>query len=355
MDGIDSVLVDFSDNHIRLIESNCFPLPDTLKQKLLLLSQNHPQADIDMLGEADTELGKLFAGAVNELLNKTATTPQQILAIGSHGQTIRHQPRSKQPFTMQIGDAHQLSFHTGITSVSDFRRKDIAAGGEGAPLAPAFHLQVFHSPQENRAILNIGGISNLTYIGKNNTCYGFDCGPGNALLDAWIYRHQQQQYDKAGSWASSKQVHTALVERLMSDSFIHETPPKSTGKEHYNLQWLDQQLTEFSELEAAQVQASLSAFTCESIALSIHQHMPDIDRLIICGGGIHNQHLIAQLKSRLSGISIESSEEYGIHPDWVEAIAFAWLARQTIHQKPGNLPEVTGASRPLILGSITPA
>jgi len=356
MDGIDAALVEIDEGNIQLIASHSHPIPPSLKEKLKLLSLDSKQASIDMLGEADTELGITFADAVLQLIEKSCIKAEQVTAIGSHGQTIRHRPDLQNSFSLQIGDANRISHLTGITTVADFRRKDMAAGGEGAPLAPAFHQQVFHSNEKNLAILNIGGISNLTFLpaDKKLPCFGFDCGPGNMLMDAWIQKNKRKNYDKNGDWAASATAETDLVNQFMQDEFILTCPPKSTGREHYNLEWLEKQLENLSQLSSEQVQASLCQFTCDSIAHAIEHHLPDISTLIVCGGGIHNRHLMKQLAEKLSNISIESSDAHGVHPDWVEAIAFAWLASQTVNGRTGNLPAVTGAAQAKVLGAIYP-
>lgn len=357
MDGIDAALVEFDQHHIKLRASHSQLIPPALKHKLQQLSLDTAEASIDMLGEADTELGQLFATATLQLLQSANTASSEVTAIGCHGQTIRHRPDLQHRFSLQIGDANQIAHITGITTVNDFRRRDIAAGGEGAPLAPAFHQQVFSSSEENRAVLNIGGICNLTYLPSDadDGCFGFDCGPGNGLMDAWVAQHKQQAYDPAGQWAASSTPDPTLLAKLMSDPFLQQPPPKSTGKEHYHLDWLQQQLAAVSELAPEQVQATLNQFTCESVATAIKRYLPSIKRLIVCGGGVHNSHLFNGLQRCLPDIHIESSEQHGVHPDWVEAMAFAWLARQTLLGLPGNLPAVTGADRRLVLGSITPA
>jgi len=358
MDGIDAALVEFNGNNIKLIASHSHRIPATLKDKLKLLTIDSAEASIDMLGEADTELGLSFAEAANSLLKLASVNAKQISAIGSHGQTIRHRPDLSSSFSMQIGDANRISYLTGITTVADFRRKDMAAGGEGAPLAPAFHQQVFHSATENRAILNIGGIANITYLpasAPNETkpsCSGFDTGPGNTLMDAWIQKHRNKNYDNNGLWGASAAADAQLVERLMQDPFISDLPPKSTGREHYNLAWLDQQLKEFTHLSEAQVQASLCQFTCNSVVNAIENHLESINTLIVCGGGAHNANLMNHLTEALPKVKVTSSDDFGIHPDWVEAIAFAWLAKQTMNKKPGNLLAVTGAKKEVILGAI---
>ncbi len=363
MDGIDAALVEFSDDKITLLASHTHELPAELKQKLYLLCQDDNSTNIDMLGETDTELGLIFADAVNALLKQSGTTSEQIIAIGSHGQTIRHRPDLKNNFSLQIGDANRISYNTGITTVADFRRKDMAAGGEGAPLAPAFHQQVFSAANENRAVLNIGGIANATYLSAlnnagenaNRKCFGFDTGPGNTLMDAWTQKHKNIAYDKNGEWAASTTADKDLLKHLMSDRFITQQPPKSTGREHYNLNWLEQQLSDFKPLSAERVQATLCQFTCDSIVNAIENNLNDIDTLIVCGGGVHNRHLMHLLRKALSQLTVKTSDDYGVKPDWVEAIAFAWLARQTLNNLPGNIPAVTGASRPVVLGATYPA
>jgi len=356
MDGIDAALVEFSDKKIKLLASHSHEIPAPLKDRLQRLCQDDASTTIDMLCETDTELGLLFADAANTLLQQSNTQAEQVTAIGSHGQTIRHQPNLKNNFSLQIGDANRISYNTGITTVADFRRKDIAAGGEGAPLAPAFHQQVFYSAEKNRAVLNIGGIANITYLdaNENEKCFGFDTGPGNTLMDAWIKKNKNVSYDKNGEWAASATIDKYLLALLMQDSFISQAHPKSTGREHYNLDWLEIQLNNFQHLSFAQVQSTLCQFTCDSIVNAIETSLPDISTLIICGGGAHNTELVKRLSSRLKKIEVKSSDMFGVSPDWVEAIAFAWLARQTMHNLAANIPSVTGAEKPVILGAIYP-
>ncbi len=361
LDGIDAALVEFSNNEFnnddfKLIASHHHCIPTELCNTLKKLALNDSTCNLDTLGEADAELGEIFADAVSELLKQSSTQARDITAIGSHGQTIRHRPDVIHPFTLQIADANKIACFTGITTVADFRRRDMAVKGEGAPLAPAFHNAVFRSSKENRAIINIGGISNITFLpaDKNKTCTGFDTGPGNILMDAWIKKHKNKNYDADGQWAASHQADKKLVHQLMQDPFILQSSPKSTGREHYNLLWLDEQLKNFSELSTDIVQTSLCAFTAQSIQLAIENHAEKINTAIICGGGAHNTHLMNLLQKQLADVDIKSSDNYGLHPDWVEAVAFAWLARQTLNNKPGNLPGVTGASEAVILGSIFP-
>ncbi|MCW8955554.1 MAG: anhydro-N-acetylmuramic acid kinase [Gammaproteobacteria bacterium] len=357
MDGIDAALVDLTNDHFELLGTHSHPLPTELKFTLQQLTLDHPSVSIDMLGEADAELGELFAEAAIQLLEIHRYPASDIIAIGSHGQTIRHRPDLKHPFSLQIGDANRIAHRTGITTIADFRRKDMAAGGEGAPLAPAFHQAFFSSAHEARGVLNIGGIANITYLPSDpaQPCFGFDTGPGNMLMDSWIQKHQLEEYDRDGHWAASGKVHDMLVEQLMHDPYLQQAPPRSTGREHYNLKWLEQQLEQFNELNLEDVQASLCEFTALSIKHALEHYVPKIQQLIVCGGGVHNKHLMKQLQSLNPGVHVGSSEHFGLASDWVEAVAFAWLARQTLEGQAGNLPEVTGADEAVILGAIHPA
>ncbi len=357
MDGIDAALVEFNKDQFQLIEHHSHSIPLQLINKLQQLALNKTSINLDMLGETDAELGNVFADAVKTLLKKSNIEANAIKAIGSHGQTIRHTPKGKHAFSLQIGDANRIAYNTGITTVTDFRRRDIAAGGEGAPLTPAFHNNIFRQENENCTVLNIGGIANVTYLAadKNKACTGFDTGPGNTLMDSWIKKYQQKNFDLNGAWAASTQADQSLVEKLMLDSFIHEAPPKSTGREHYNLHWLDKQLRDFKNIKANTVQASLCEFTAQSIQFSIKKYLPDTQTVIVCGGGAHNTHLMQRLNNLLPEIKIDASDQHGLSADWVEAVAFAWLAKQTMEGKPGNLTDVTGADQKVILGAIYPA
>lgn len=352
IDGIDAALVEIHESKTRLLATHQHPIDPSLKNTLHQLALNKHNIDLDLLGSCDAELGEVFAEACLQLLEKNHFKPSQIKAIGSHGQTIRHQPDIQHPFSMQIGDANRIAYKTGITTISDFRRMDIAAGGQGAPLVPAFHQASFSSDTENRAIVNIGGIANLSYLPKDrsNKVLGFDCGPGNTLMDAWIHKIKNKDYDKEGKWAASSKPHAELLEKLLQDEFIHTRPPKSTGREHYHLDWL-KQLNTFENISDAQVQATLCAFTVHSIRYAIEHFLPPVDTLIVCGGGAHNLHLMQQLGEHLCNINIQTSDQLGIATDWVEAAAFAWLAHQTLHQHTGNLAEASGASKSVILGA----
>lgn len=353
-DGIDAALVDFSGPRPRLIASHYTPYDLKLRKQILDLC--HPgNNEIERLGELDIMLADVFADAVSTLLKESGINANKITAIGSHGQTIRHAPHQTHRFTMQIGDPNTIAAKTNITTVADFRRKDIALGGQGAPLVPAFHRSLFHSETTNRAIVNIGGIANITLLSKdaNDHIIGFDTGPGNALMDYWIHTHQEATHDQNGAWAAEGKVNDALLNQMLADAYFKLAAPKSTGREYFNAQWLQQQLESFSEkITPIDVQATLTELTATSIANAVKQHLKN-GEIYICGGGAHNAHLISRIKTHTSpAFIVKTTEVLGVHPDWVEAIAFAWLAQQTINKKSGNLPSVTGAWRSAILGGI---
>ncbi|MEP1596358.1 MAG: anhydro-N-acetylmuramic acid kinase, partial [Halieaceae bacterium] len=295
------------------------------------------------------------------LLATANRQPEEIRAIGSHGQTIRHRPASAghspaSAFTLQIGDPNSIAELTGITTVADFRRRDVAAGGEGAPLAPAFHAAAFSTPTEPRAIVNIGGIANATLLQGEELLAGFDTGPGNTLLDQWIQQHQGQSYDRDGNWSSEGEIIPALREQLLSDPYFDRTGPRSTGKEYFNLQWLERALTPLPEQPSNRdVQATLADVTAQSIADGITSTGFAPAAVYICGGGACNTDLMRRLYQKLAPARLETTEVLGIEPEWVEAAAFAWLAHQAVTGKPGNAPAVTGAEGPRVLGGIYPA
>ncbi len=355
MDGIDAALMAFGDDTQRLIHFTETPWPPALARRLRDLC-TPGEAEIDRLGPLDAEVAEQFAGAVAALLRQAGMERSRVRAIGSHGQTIRHRPHATPPFTLQIGDPGRLAERTGITVVADFRRRDMAAGGQGAPLVPAYHATWFRHPGENRALLNIGGIANLTLLpaASRQPVSGFDTGPGNTLLDQWIRRQRGKEYDRDGRWAASGRHDQELLEQLLADPYFATPPPKSTGPEYFDLAWLERHL-KGRRLPPEQVQATLIQLTAQSVANTLSDDDGGIDRLICCGGGVHNPALMAALRCALPGIPVETSNAYGIGPDQMEAAAFAWLARQTLHGRPGNLPSVTGATHPVILGGIYPA
>ncbi|MBX3709878.1 MAG: anhydro-N-acetylmuramic acid kinase [Gammaproteobacteria bacterium] len=354
VDGIDAAIVDFSSSLPYITATHYTPYPPELRDKILALCQQG-ENEIHRLGELDVLLAKKFAQAVNELLKKKSVAPQSIQAIGSHGQTIRHYPHQPHRFTLQIGDPNTIAAETGITTVADFRRKDIAYGGQGAPLVPAFHQHVFASHHTHRAIVNIGGISNVTVLNQDASqpIIGFDLGPGNVLLDAWINHHQQQKYDVDGTWSAQGTIHPELLTNLLHHDFFQLSPPKSTGREEFNLPWLNSKLRNFrKDISAVDVQATLVELTARSIIDAIHQQLP-AGEILICGGGTHNAFLMSRLHDLAAPqFIVDTTQKYGLDPDWIEATAFAWLARQTLKREPGNLPSVTGAKQPATLGGI---
>lgn len=353
LDGIDAVLVSLGDEQPTLLQSHCFPLSSNLKDEIKSLI-NPGKNEINRLASLDVQLGQIFAEAVTQLISKTKFKKENIVAIGSHGQTIRHWPTAKHPSTLQIADPNIIAETTGITTVADFRRRDIAAGGQGAPLVPAFHKHVFSHAKNNRVILNLGGIANITVLpaNQNKVVTGFDTGPANTLMNHWIQQQQNKNYDKNGDWASTGKVNEDLLQKLLSDDYFKLKPPKSTGTEYFNTAWLNKKLSEFPFLAAEDIQASLTAFTATTIKDAINLYAPTTEEIIVCGGGVHNNFLLQQLKQDLSNIEINSSAKYGLDPDYIEATAFAWLAKQTMEHKVGNLPGVTGAKRAVILGGV---
>lgn len=348
VDSIDAVIVRFSENTCHIAESLSYPIPQALRNELHLLCQPGNN-EIERMGAADTALGRLFAEAANTLLARSLLKAGAIRAIGSHGQTIRHQPSQANPFSLQIGDPNIIAYLTGITTVADFRRRDLAAGGQGAPLVPAFHREVFGSSTENRAIVNIGGIANISFLPTDGETLGFDTGPGNTLIDAWIQHNKGLDYDDKGQWAREGTIDFPLLAKLLNHPYLSKSGPKSTGREAFNLPWLNNVLPK--DIHPADVQATLLEFTAQSIAYGLQQQKKRVDKVYLCGGGAYNQALVEQLQSKLS-CPLTSTEELGIAPEWVEAAAFAWLAKKTLEKQPGNLPTVTNAQRPVILGGV---
>ena len=354
MDAIDAVLVDFTNGTPTLIQTLSHPIPDELRSECHALCQPGDN-EIDRMGKADSLLADEFADAALQLLSKTRITTDAITAIGSHGQTIRHRPVDNIPFTLQIGDANRIAEKTGITTVADFRRRDMAAGGQGAPLVPAFHAALLREAGHARVILNIGGIANITILPADPevAVTGFDTGPGNVLMDIWVQKHTQEFFDENGQWAASGEVNKGLLNQLLSDEYFGLLPPKTTGRETFNLVWLEQQLSTYEkELTAEDIQATLCELTAISISLAIRNHCPDAEEVIVCGGGTRNGLLMQRLQAHLKPAEVKITDDFGLPADWVEATAFAWLARETLAHRPGNLPAVTGAHHPVILGGI---
>jgi anhydro-N-acetylmuramic acid kinase len=352
-DGIDAALVDFAQTPPSIIATHYQAYPQTLRDQIHAISQPGVN-EIQRLGELDILLGKAFADAVNQLLKKQSLSAGAIKAIGSHGQTIRHSPNHTSRFTLQIGDPNTITAETGITTVADFRRKDIALGGQGAPLVPAFHQFILASSTVDRAVVNIGGIANVTLLQPNTEhVIGFDTGPGNTLLDAWISHHQQKTHDTNGDWGKQGKIQTDLLNTLLSDMYFKLPPPKSTGREYFHLNWLRNHLESIKRpITAEDVQATLTELTAQSILQAIQQQMPR-GEILICGGGARNQYLMERIQTLAqTSFSVNTTQKYGIDPDWVEAVAFAWLAKQTLNHQPGNLPSVTGAKQAAVLGGV---
>jgi anhydro-N-acetylmuramic acid kinase len=350
LDGIDTVLVDLSHPKPTLITSLYYPLESALRNAIESLRQPGFN-EILRLAEIDVILGNEFGNAVNLLLHQQNLSAKHIRAIGSHGQTIRHQPHYPYPFTLQIGDPNIIAAKTGITTIADFRRRDIALGGQGAPLVPAFHKYLFDETTTNRIIVNIGGIANITLlpIDPLKNVLGFDTGPGNTLLDAWTQLHLQEPYDKNGQWAAQGTLDSHLLDQLLHDPYFNLPPPKSTGQDYFNLLWLKQFSPE--KIAPKNVQTTLTELTARTIIDAIMRYLPE-GEIYICGGGIHNPLLIDRIKAIATHHSVDSTEKLGIPPDWMEAMAFAWLAQQTLNKKPGNLKSVTGARHETILGGV---
>lgn len=357
MDGIDVALVDFSGTQPVLVSHHSHPWPEDVQQALIR-ARSIPDEQLDTLSSLDLTAAELFAEACLTLLENTPYTAKDIIAIGSHGQTIRHRPDIEKPFSLQIGNAEKLASLTRIDVISDFRTADIIAGGQGAPLVPALHQAIFHSDKANRVAVNIGGIANITALpkDKNQHVTGFDCGPGNTLMDAWISKQGQASFDADGVLAASGKTNASLLARLLMDDYFKLAPPKSTGFEHFNLAWLERFASaDLSEnMSVADMQSTLCDLTATSIIRAINQYAENTDEIYICGGGVHNKELMSRLQA-MTKCSVATTEVLGIHPDWVEAMAFAWLAYQHVHQQTGNLPSVTGARQAVVLGNKTRA
>ncbi|WP_438482345.1 anhydro-N-acetylmuramic acid kinase [Oleiharenicola lentus] len=352
VDGIDAALVRF-EPRVELVATHTLKFPAALQQELRALCVPGKN-EIDRLGEADVRLGRAFAKAARDLLKKAKIAPEQVRAIGSHGQTIRHRPGAAAPFTLQIGDPNVIARETGIAVVADFRRKDMALGGQGAPLVPAFHEAIFREPQGDRVVVNIGGIANLTVLPGNSasSIAGFDTGPGNTLMDAWCRRVLGKPMDRNGALAAKGTVHADLLAAMLADRYFAQRAPKSTGPEYFSMAWLQRVLPK-RRIADADVQATLCALTAQSIADAITQQKklknPEV---FVCGGGAKNPTLMRMLAERLPDCRVDKTDALGVDGSWVEAMLFAWLARQFTRNAPGNVPAVTGASRPAVLGGL---
>ncbi|ASU21630.1 anhydro-N-acetylmuramic acid kinase [Vibrio qinghaiensis] len=351
MDGVDTALVEMDGNQIRLLAHADFPMPEDLKQRLLNVCIGQ-STNVQEIGKLDHLLGHLFADAVIALLAQSGYQACDIRAIGCHGQTVFHQPNGNTPFTMQLGDANIISSKTGIDTVADFRRKDMALGGQGAPLVPAFHDTIFKSTDSSVVVLNIGGIANISVLRPQQKVLGYDTGPGNMLMDAWCFEQTGHKFDDNGMWARSGKVFQPLLERLNQEPYLALNAPKSTGRELFNLPWLQQILTEFS-LAAEDVQRTLCEYTALTIATQVaHYQCGPAPELLLCGGGARNPLLVERLQAHLAHWRIMPTSDKGVDSDYMEAMAFAWLAQRRLHNLPSNLPEVTGASALASLGVV---
>lgn len=350
MDAIDAALVDFDTKPLKVVAASATPYDPALKIRVAALIDRANSVALDEVGQIDVEIGRAFARATLKLLETSGIRAAQVAAIGSHGQTLRHRPDLAAPFSWQIGDPNVLTEMTGISVVADFRRRDVAAGGQGAPLLPVFHDQVFRSADEDRVIANLGGIANITLLSQGAPVTGFDTGPANRLLDAWILAHQGREFDAEGSWAASGKVDEGLLGALLDEPYLHLPPPKSTGRELFNMDWLAAKLGSSSR-RANDVQATLQRYTAVTVADAVRRYAPGA-AIYACGGGAHNRGLLAEIGVLTAPNRVASTAELGLDPDFVEAIAFAWFAKRTLEGQPSSAASVTGARGARILGGV---
>lgn len=354
MDAVDAALVSHAEHPPRIIARHSHPIPDSLRRDLSTVVGG--DYDASAVWRLDAQLGVLFAEAVEALLESAGTAASEVTAIGSHGQTVYHGPDDVPPVSVQIADPNTIVERTGITTVADFRRRDIAAGGQGAPLAPAFHQAIFQTSDRARAVVNIGGIANVTVLPKarGSTVTGFDTGPGNTLMDSWCAKHRDQPMDKDGRLAAAGSVNDSLLNALLSEPYFSRPPPKSTGREYFNLTWLDRKAggAGLGNLSAADVQCTLAELTAATIADAVIDHAPDTEEVLVCGGGVHNPVVMEALARRMEGRTVSSTADAGADPEWIEAVAFSWMAKQTLEGRASSLPSVTGARRSVILGAV---
>jgi len=349
-DGVDAVLVNFSAGAMEILHAVCAPYPVAIKQTLdqLLASAAPPTAGIAEV--LDENLAYFFARTAQNLVREAGLEMRDIRVIGSHGQNVWHRPTGEDPVTMQLGRGDLIARNTGVTVVNNFRSADLEAGGQGAPLAPLLHQRLFHSDAENRAVLNLGGIANLTLLPAKGGVSGFDCGPGVCLLDGWISQQLHKDYDDGGRWAARGSVNAELLDRMLADPYFSLPPPKSTGLEHFSMAWLRQMLDR-SSLAAPDVQATLAELSARCVSRSLVEAGAP-DRLLVCGGGVHNIDLVGRISDGLPGVTVESTARHGADPDWVEGLLFAWLARERLNGIEQDTTPITGAKRPVLLGDI---
>jgi len=351
MDGIDAALVSFDNPGVVIKATHSQAYSNELKDELLSAIRAPLDVQLDPSGDLHRRVGECFRDAALAVIDKSDVALKDIVAIGSHGQTLRHQPDADPPFSLQIGEAGIIASGSRITTVANFREADIAAGGQGAPLVPPFHAWLFQSEGADRVVANIGGIANITILpGDDSDVTGFDTGPGNGLMDVWIRQRRALPFDDLGQWAASGNVIDSLLEDFLDDPYFKLSPPKSTGFEYFNLEWI--QRFDPDRFAAADVQATLCALTEKTIANAIRQHAPDTREIFVCGGGARNAELMRRLDQAEETLSVSTTLSLGLDPDWVEAVAFAWLARRTMNGQSGNLPSVTGATHEVVLGDV---
>ena len=353
LDGVDVVLAAIDDNVVAQQASLSYPVPLALKEAILAVCQGQ-QLTLSQFGQLDTRLGHLFADAVTAIMKQEQLAASDVVAIGCHGQTVWHEPQGDAPHTLQIGDNNIIAAQTGVTVVGDFRRRDVALGGQGAPLVPAFHQALLAHPTERRIVLNIGGIANLSLLFPGLPVKGHDTGPGNMLMDAWIWRQKGKPYDKDAEWANTGKIILPLLQDMLSDAWFALPAPKSTGREYFNYGWLERLLVRYPGLAPQDVMTTLTELTAVTISEQVLLS-GGCERLLVCGGGSRNPLLMSRLACLLPGTEVTTTDEAGISGDDMEALAFAWLAWRTLSGLPGNLPAVTGASAPTVLGAIFPA
>ena len=353
LDGVDGVLVDFGSSGLRVRAHRALPFDAVLRSELLALNASGAD-EIHRASLAANALATAYARVVDELLVASGVERTAVTAIGAHGQTVRHRPREFDGvgYTVQLHGGARLAELTGIDVVTDFRSRDVAAGGQGAPLVPAFHAALFGRAGQTLAVLNLGGIANLTLQSPSGPVIGFDCGPANVLMDGWCLRHRGEPFDRNGAWAAQGRVDAALLGRLQTEPFFSAAPPKSTGRDLFNAAWLDARVQGESPVN---VQATLAELTAWGAAQDLKRHAPDARELLVCGGGALNGFLMSRLAAQLPGVRVMATDERGLPALQVEACAFAWLAQAFVERRPGNLPSVTGAQGPRVLGALYPA
>lgn len=353
MDAVDTALVAIDDSAFRLVEFREFPYPDELRARLeTAVRTGH--GSFAELGALDSLLGMAFADAALELIRSCGIARESVLALGSHGQTILHSPDSSPAFTLQLGNPSVIAYRTGLLTVADFRSKDMAAGGQGAPLVPGFHASLFRETARDVAVVNIGGISNVTLLPASAPIVGFDCGPGNTLMDLWIQRHLGRSFDENGEWATTGKVIPPLLASMKEETFFARRPPKSTGRELFNLPWLDARIAASgARCAPVDVQATLARLTAETVTDAVRGSLPACSKILVCGGGARNAALMRLIRETAPGdCEVARSDDAGMPAPAVEACAFAWLAERRLRNLPGNLPSVTGAQMPVTLGAI---